>query len=153
MDQKAGPKPFLIAALVLLLILVGFLVGFWARDSGPFASDDEDGLEVHTAARNDDYTFSLGTLVKDHSIAIELHALENGRFDVLLMDSTNYEAYKGGGPFDYIEAGSGLNVANFTTSLEVDRSENYYWVIDNTSRPVDGAQPLGDISFKGKVEK
>ncbi len=152
MDPDAKPKPFLVMAFVLILVLVGFLVGFWARDSGPFA-DDEDEFALHTAPRNDDFTYSLGTLAEGHSIAIEIHTMENGKVDVLLLDSTNHEAYKGGAPFDYIEAGSGLNVANFTTSLEVDHGDHYYWVIDNTERPLEGAQPIGDISFRGKVEK
>lgn len=152
MDPETKPIPFLIAALVLVLVLIGFLVGFWARDSGPFAEDKAE-FTVHSAARNDDFTYSLGALAQGHGITIEIHTIENGKVDVLLMDSANHEYYSEGLPFDYIEAGSGLDVANFTTSLEVEHADHYYWVIDNTEQPVGGAQAIGDVSFRGKVKK
>ncbi len=150
MGSKAAPKPFLSMAVILGVVLVAFLVGFWARDSGPFA-EDEDGPELLTAPFNDDFTFTMKALAQEQRITIEVHTRDGGKVDVLLLDSANHEAYREGLPFDYIEAGSGLNLANFTVTLEVDHPDDYYWVVDNTEQPLNGAQPSRDVRFTGKV--
>ncbi len=152
MAPDAPPKTPLYVGIVVVVVLAAFLLGFWARDAGPFA-DSESELKIHTAPLSSDFTYSLKGLSKGHKIAMELHTLDGKKVDVLLLNETNYRAYKQRLFFDYIEAGSGLKVTNFTTTFQVSQADVYYWVVDNTEQPPDGANAGQDVTFKAKVEK
>jgi len=68
--------------------------------------------------------------------------------DVLLMEKTDYEAYRSGGPFSYLSASiinlpENLSKFSFTNLGDLTEGKEYYAVIDNTDQPIGGASPNG----------
>ena len=78
-------------------------------------------------------------------------------FDILIMDSDNFEKYKNAvknksGNFEYYTDSSFLNKKVIDYRFEIPKREIFYLVIDNTIFPGNGASPIGEISVEIKVK-
>lgn len=145
-------KTPLYVGILVVVVVAAFGLGFWARDAGPFA-DPKSEFETLKIVQDNYHAYNLKWLPEGHKIRIEIHTFDGLKVDVLLMNKENYEAYQEGPVFDYVEGGSGLNVANFTISYEIDQTDFYYWVIDNTEKPLgEGASAGQDVTVRAKVE-
>jgi hypothetical protein len=72
------------------------------------------------------------------------------RVDVLLMDRHNFELYKSGSSFTYQNA-STLNFElahNDTDTGDLIEGLEYYLIIDNTNRPMGGANGSAEVSVE-----
>jgi hypothetical protein len=84
------------------------------------------------------------------SYDVQVISPPGARVDVLLMDKHNFELYKSGSSFSYHNA-STLNFEfahNDTDTGDLIEGLEYYLIIDNTNRPLGGANGSAEVSVE-----
>lgn len=74
-------------------------------------------------------------------VSYEVRVQEGPNIDVLLLDNANYQKYKGGDSFEYVEAWSDLDTGNTVNDFRLDQHGTWWLVLDHTDEPDEGTSP------------
>lgn len=76
---------------------------------------------------------------KDVSYDVEVQ--EGPNIDVMVLDNANYQQYRDGESFSYVDAWSDLDTGNTDTEFRLEERGTWWVVLDHTGQPDEGTQP------------
>ncbi|HLF06428.1 MAG TPA: hypothetical protein VI893_04540 [Thermoplasmata archaeon] len=124
------------------LAVVGLLFSGCLGGSGTSVLYDED----RDVGQQKVAAFPVHNLRKGTGLHFDAKLLKGSRADFVWMNASELPKYldQANGTYDYIERCSGLNTAGLVGDCPIEADGSYYFVVDNTQRPVNGANPEPD---------
>lgn len=119
---------------ILAFLAIGLVVA-----AAPAAAQQSDTVQIdpgsHAAVKVD---FRDGPT---QDVSYDIQVQEGPNIDVLVMNNANYQKYKDGNSFEYVEDWSDLDTGNTGMQFTLQEHGTWWLVLDHTSEPDDGTQP------------
>lgn len=74
-------------------------------------------------------------------VSYDVRVTEGPNIDVMVLDNANYDTYRNGQDFDYVQDWSDLDTGNTGTTFRLDTHGTWWLVLDHTGEPDEGTSP------------